>query len=176
MRESILWSSKKRKGSADWNNNRGLWRLKAQEPGRDISVRSKGVSKAQRWEMEVEYSRQGAEKLDHEGRVCLEAVRGRWAKSGDERGWRLSSQAGELGWMGRPTENHQRYLGSGRTCPNWWFRKISLAMVRGMNWRLKRMDQGNFIRCRRVCKTKELPILQFSGAYKVRNSPGCSQG
>lgn len=37
------------------------------------------------------------------------------------------------------------------------------------------MDKGNFIWCIWMCKTKEQPILQFSGTYKIRNEPGFPQ-
>lgn len=58
---------------------------------------------------------------------------------------------------------------------NWWFGVISLALVRGMNWRLKGMIKGNFIWCICGCKTKGQPILQFWGSYEIRNDPGYTQ-
>lgn len=65
--------------------------------------------------------------------------------------------------------------GNGRMRWDWWFRRISPAMVHGMNWRLKRTNKGNSVWRIWVCKAQEQVLLHFSTDVwnqKLTQEPG----
>ena len=80
----------------------------------------------------------------------------------------IRSQNAELGLREQLIENHWRGLGTGRTWGNWWFRKISLALVCGINWRLKGINKGNFVWYTCGCKTKGEANFTVLRMYKIR--------
>lgn len=65
--------------------------------------------------------------------------------------------------------------GNGRVRWNWWFMRISPAMVHGMNRRLKRMNKGNSVWCIWVYKAQEQVLLHFPRMFKIRNDPELTQ-
>ena len=92
-------------------------------------------------------------------RVRLEAVRERWAVLHDEGGWKPAGPLGQRGGHLSTAEGAWQW----KMWRNRWFRKIGLAMVRGMNWGWRGWVKEIFICCICMCKTQELPVLRFSG-------------
>lgn len=123
-------SSEKRRKHAGWNNQSGLKGCKPRT-GKDSwsGANYSCTSKSPETRTEGVFGAGSRGRLTKQGRVCVEAERGRWTVSGDERGQRLRSQNAELGSLEGRIEKHRRCLGSGGTWGNWWFRMIGLVLV-----------------------------------------------